>query len=197
MIKINKNSISKKLDDLLNKSEYKKKIQEAKNEKLDKILLGSISFNKNGAKVFSAQELAEKFIDILKEEISRSVGSDFSSGQIGESIAGELSRLHYGTPIKVQEGVYQVDIYFDLNKHRDSLYSSKYSGINNIVELLDKGYNANKSVYGKWHGNTIASLANRDGAGFIDSAIEQFTNKYHGRSNAVSITYTPNTPDMY
>lgn len=71
------------------------------------------------------------------------------------SIADVGETLSVGTPVRHQDGSYEVVLSFDVSAlHRDSLKNDLgYNGIDNIVALFNNGYHAQNYVYGWWDGH--------------------------------------------
>ena len=146
-----------------------------------------------------SQKAAQKFIEILKEEIRNAVGKDFSGGQISADAAEELENIVFDKPVVIKTGgnrkvnKYSIGILFIGDPHRDSLDQNRYDGIDNIFYLLNDGYNARNTVRGVWKGhgnNEIESLQNREGAHFVESAIKRFMSECAAQYNVVGIDFT-------
>lgn len=138
---------------------------------------------------------AEKFIEVLKNEIASTGVSEgaggFSNGKLGPTAVNSLSKLKHGHPYKTGKNKYQVAIWFADNLHRDSIAPDRYDGIDNIAALLNNGYTAGNAVYGIWRGHhngqKIASLTERDGAHFIESAIRNYMTNFASKYGVVEI----------
>ncbi len=173
---INWNSILGKAEVCMKTPKMKKSVQ----EKIDKYMLGGVSFTAaNGKMVKSPVEAASTFINILQNEIRSHQGTRYAYGEIDPSSINSLLQLDYSKPYKVGNQYY-IDIYFTNDLHRKSLNPERYDGVENIVALLNSGYSAGHRTYGYWKSSDkkIASLVERDGAHFIEQAIRTFTENY-------------------
>lgn len=133
-------------------------------------------------------EAAKSFIEVLQAEIQSHAGISASDGGLGSTAVTSLTQLTHGSPVKVGKNSYQIEVSFAGNLHRDSLYQSGYpDGVENIAALLNTGYDASKGVYGTWHGEKIASLQHRNGAGFIESAVRTFMANYAKNYGVIGI----------
>jgi hypothetical protein len=72
---------------------------------------------------------------------------------------------------------------------RESLVPNKYDGIDDIIELFVKGYDAHGAVQGNWHGEETWSLRHRPDAddssfyrngNFMQNAVDEFNSIYGG-----------------
>lgn len=94
---------------------------------------------------------------------------------------GTLSKTEITAP-KQAGDFFRIDINIPPELlRRKSLIPNEYpEGIDNIIALFDKGYNAKKRVYGYWDsvGRRISSLTNRPALDFMQEAIEDFNQKY-------------------
>lgn len=160
-------------------AQFQKKIE----QKADALITsGGIYDTIGGRKVtISGMEMAAgKFIEVLQNEIA---GSDIA-------ISSAIS-LDHGAPQKVGTNRYQIDVWFTNNMHRDSLVPGKYGGVDNIVALFNNGYSAGNSVYGIWHGEQIASLTERTGIHFIESAVRNYMANYASEYGVIDIAVDP------
>lgn len=176
---INTQSILAKAKACMTSDGWQKKIE----QKVDSVIAGGgYKDTINGRKVTAAgmSMAAAKFIEVLQNEINGS--------NIG--ISGAIS-LEHSSPYKVGKNKYQVEIWFSNNLHRDSLLPSKYSGVDNIVALFNNGYSAGNTVYGIWHGKEIASLKERTGIHFIDSAVRNYMGNYASEYGIIDIKVDP------
>lgn len=168
MASINFESIESKANEYLNSKNGRSKLS---GKVKDKMTTGGTSS--------PPQEAAEKFIEILKETISNDAGGLASvSGSILPS---------YSDATKVEDGVYAIEI--DLDKgvlSRESFYP-KGEYVDNIVALLNKGYEANRSIWGTWHGHRIRSLASRKGSHALEEAKSTFMSLYGDEYGVIDI----------
>lgn len=173
---INWNSILGKAEVCMKTPKMKKSVQ----EKIDKYMLGGVSFSAaNGKVVKSPAEAAATFINVLQDEILSHQGAKYAHGDIDPSSINSLLQLDCSKPYRVGNQYY-IDVYFSNDLHRKSLNPDRYDGVENIVALLNSGYSARHQTYGYWEsaGEKIASLANRNGTHFIEQAIRNFTENY-------------------
>lgn len=177
---VNWSSILKKAKVCMKTPEKKKEVQKY----IDGFIISGIGIKTigaggGGAGKNNVRAAAERFIEILKECISECAGSDFSNGDLGETAIQALSNISTGSVEEVgSKNLYSIPISFGGNRHRDSLAPLKYDGVDDIVALLNNGYprdgHTMKTVFGIWHGTDTASLTDRQGAHFIESAIHRF-----------------------
>ncbi len=133
----------------------------------------------------SPQEAADKFVEIMESTVKGMEGST-----LGSTAVSAASNFISGTPfVSTSSGAVAVTIPFTFqgDLHRYSLRPDIYGGIDNIIALLNNGYSASHTVFGNWHGKDTASLKDRDGAGFIQSAVGEFMSKYAKEYNVLSI----------
>ena len=156
---------------------------------LGKITLGAGSNLRDN--IENASSAADKFIAVLRNEIGSHIGSDYSKGQFSELARDVLDDITHSAPYSDGEKVY-VDIMFTDDRHRDSL-DPAYDGIDNIIALLNNGYNANGAVFGDWidHNNVehedTWSVRRRGGAHFIEQAVTDFWGNYATDYNVIDI----------
>lgn len=180
MASINTSSILEKAKQYMQKSSIQRDIEEIVDRKM-------VSDNDRGpvhsASIHSPIEAAEKFIEVLQNEI-RGLGvngGDFAAGMLGPTAVSALTKLEHSAPVKIGKYKYRIDVFFAGDLHRESLAPDKYDGVDNIAVLLNYGYGARHSVYGVWigHGSPrIQSLQSRCGAYFIESAVANFMQEY-------------------
>ena len=156
---------------------------------LGRITLGAGSNLRDN--IENASSAADKFIVVLRNEIGNHIGSDYSKGQFSELARDVLDDITHSAPYSDGDKVY-VDIMFTDDRHRDSLDPS-YEGIDNIIALLNNGYNANGAVFGDWidHNNVehedAWSVRRRGGAHFIEQAVTDFWGNYATDYNVIDI----------
>ena len=153
--------------------------QEKIAEEADKIVLGRVSASSDN-KIVSIEQLSQKLLNTLQKDIIASQGTNYADGQLGDSAINALSRLHKSAPYKMGNE-YFVDIYFDYDLHRESLYPDGYSeGAINIADILNRGINSNKTnpAHGMWHGKETVGLLHREGAHFLERTREDFIREY-------------------
>lgn len=185
MPSINMASITAKANSFLKSSQGKKLIQEA----VDKKILGELNFFTSAKGLGNIYHAAYVFIDTLRAEIQSSVGADYSGGGISQEAANEFMNIECGEPEKVKDGVYKIPVYFADNLHRDSVAPQTYRGADNIIDLLNAGFEteSGKSIRGEWKGERIWTLPYRNGTQFIENAIRVFMRDYAAKFNVVSV----------
>lgn len=203
MANINMSSIMYKLKKYTESDEFKKRIT----AKTDEIILhgGGSSGSGSSLTITGASGAAGKFIEVLQEEIrSLEATSGFADGKLGSTAVSALEKLEHGTPVKVGENQYQIEVWFgdsgaDSDKYlqRDSLAPDEFDGINNIAALLNNGYKdhgkmmTNNPVYGVWMGHSgsfnIPALRQRSGAYFIQNAIRNYMENYAAEYGVIDI----------
>lgn len=89
--------------------------------------------------------------------------------------------IEVGEPKVDESGRYVVNVGFNRRSaFRESLYGSKYDGVENIFLHMTKGWDADGHVYGKWHGDYVRSRAHFDGDDFIQRAVDRFNAEQGG-----------------
>lgn len=162
-------------------------------ERVDEAAEKIIGAPKGGAVVSGKRQAAEKFIEVLQQEIincSAGGGNSIENGGLGVTAVSSLLGLSYGAPVKISATKYKIPIWFTEDLRRDSLDPSTYGGVENIAALLNSGYSASHVVYGVWpgHGEDVrASLPNRDGAHFIEAAIHRYKTEYADKYGVIDI----------
>lgn len=118
---------------------------------------------------------ADRLIVLLKEEI-RAAGFEFGD---------YLYRVDVG--YNEAEQRYEMHVNFKPKEiGRPSLYPEKYkNGAYDIVALMNHGYHARDHVYGMWHDQRIRSLRDREGAHFIQKAVDRFNGEHGGSALAI------------
>lgn len=192
MAYINESSLNKKLSAYFSSSKGKQKVTKV----VDDIMLGRVSFKAKNA--VSANKAADIFVTILRDTILSAQGSDFASGELGNSAVSSLLNIKHSLPKRTgisRENIYyySVDISFMGDKHRDSLEPDRFGGIDNIVALLNAGYKdkgsrrTNANVSGEWHGKQITGLRRRSGANFLEDAVRRYTDEYAVKHGVVGV----------
>lgn len=187
MAQINMDSILAKAKACMNSAQFKNQVE----QKTDSIIMAGGAIQTGSGKAITiagASQAAAKFIEVLQKEIeSLGAGGAYSNGNLGNTAIDALTQLEHGGVHKVGKNKYQIGVWFAGDLHRDSLAPDEYSGIDNIAALLNNGYSAGHTVYGVWHGDNIASLTQRDGAHFIDSAVRNYMANYASEYGVISI----------
>lgn len=172
MAVVNWSSILSKAEACMKAPEKKKEMQDI----VDRRVIGGFG----GSGTNNVIRAANRFVEILKECIDECAGSNFSNGDLGETAIDALKNITIGTAEEYGDGNrYSIPITFSMDdRHRDSLAPDVFSGVDDIVVLLNNGYPRDGHemgvVYGKWHGRNIQNLRDRQGAHFIESAVDKF-----------------------
>ena len=134
--------------------------------------------NKN--KVSVESEMANKAAKLLFRTIC-----DFMPAELWLSLEdnGGIDSVVISKPETRTDGTVQISIQIPSNYlKRDSLYSKSYpNGIDNIINLFDKGYKANRHAFGYWRSVRIRSKIQRPTLHFMETAINHFNSNYFAR----------------
>lgn len=127
--------------------------------------------NGGGGGAKSPDYYAEEFIKILRAEISLD----------GFEYGNYLHWIDLG--YNDATGKYEIHVNFNHEElDRESLWKQGYpGGVDNIAALMNQGYSAKDYVYGEWptgSGNRIRSKKSRQGAHFMQAAVEHFNTQY-------------------
>ena len=145
---------------------------------------------KDGRVPNSPKAAGDMFVSVLRDEINAiatTSAAEIQSGGLGESAISALNRIKASSPFKVSDNIYTIEINFAGDLSRPSMAPGKYEEIHNIAALLNNGYDANKPVHGFWHGEDRWSLAKRQGANFMNSAVDAFNRQYKEKYNVIDI----------
>lgn len=186
MANIDMNSILRRAEAAMKTPALKQKVE----QKIDNIMLNGGVATVNGVRVIvhGTSAAADKFIEVLQDEIRSHSGISASDGGLGQTAIDALTKLEHSRPVKVGRNRYQISVSFTDDLHRDSLYPEKYpEGVHNIAALLNTGYDAGKRASGMWHGEEIKGLQHRDGAHFIDNAIHSYMANYASQYGVIDI----------
>lgn len=135
-----------------------------------------------GGTLHAPDEVANKFIEVLKQTIS-------SSG-LSENAINAISEFYHTEPVGVGNGQYAMRVCFGGDLSRASLGPEKYpEGINDLAELLNDGVDHTmRQVWGTWHGEHYGSRTVIPGAHFMEEAINTFMSSYAKEYGVVDIT---------
>lgn len=165
------------LKDLLNSHEFKKDIKEgAASQSID-----------------DAIRAADAFIDVFKQTVRDMAGTRYTQGELGPTAIDAILDISYDPDdivVKNINGRQVAEITFRFNGDlaRESLWTEGYpNGVDNIINLLDKGFNGKRGPYGEWHGKATVGLASREGTGFIKESVEEFMAKYSKEHNVIDM----------
>ena len=181
---INMESILKKAQAYVDSQSFQDKIS----KKIDEAVLNGTSYQ-FGSRKGDAYGAASKFIEVMKATIE-SLGGSSGESILGPTAISAASNLEYVDPVKIGQNKYMIGIYFVGDLHRESLDPSKYSGVDNIVALLNNGYSAKGAVRGVWSGHTtepIWSRVNFGGAHFIEQAVKDFLGNYESEYGVLDL----------
>lgn len=174
MSSINKAAIIAKAKECIASGKKQKEISRI----VDREMLGLSSPSK-GSSSHSAQQTAEKFIEVMRDEINSNPGIS--------AISDDASMLTYSTPTRNGNGTYSVEINFTGDLERHSVAPWRYDDIKNIIALFNNGYDAANPVYGYWHGKKIRTKTSRTGTYFINNAVNNFMRNYAREYNVRKI----------
>lgn len=182
MAVINMSSIIPKINAYTESSQGRRQI--------NTVIQGIVFGIKSKSMKHSPEEVAAKFVDTMLNSARSTQGAGARGGVLGLGALQAVEGFSAGTPVATAKNgmsVIQIPFTFNGNLHRESLYPKGYSGIDNIVALLNNGYAAKDTVYGQWKGNSIVSLQQRSGSGFIQNAVRQFLDRYASEYNIIDI----------
>lgn len=137
-----------------------------------------------GDKIITEKDMytaADKMISVLR--------STAQSYALPASVLSHFDSLDYSSIFERSDGSSVIYIYFMDDLHRDSLAPKDYSGIDNIVALINNGYGEHPNmakVWGEWHGVRIHGLTQRTGLHFIQQAVQDFNANYGSDYNVTA-----------
>jgi hypothetical protein len=165
------------LKDLLNAPEFKKNVkEEAASQSID-----------------DAIRAADAFIAVFKQTVRDMAGARYTQGELGPTALDAILDISYDPEdivVKDVNGrqVAEITFMFNGDLARESLWTEGHpDGVDNIINLLDKGFNGKRGPYGEWHGKATVGLAAREGAGFIKESVEAFMAKYSKEHNVIDM----------
>lgn len=147
--------------------------------------------NGDGTVYQKVNEVAFDFGTRLSESITELRAADgFENGFLGTTAVDALLESMHQNVVYIGDNRYRIYTYFD-DIHRESLVPGKYPrGVDNLAVLLNSGYDAGHTVRGVWHGHgedEIHSLAHREGAHFIETAIKDFEQNFERNHKGVRL----------
>lgn len=195
---INMASIMKKVDAYSKSNEGKIRMKNCIKNYSD----NGITKTEAGDRIMSEKDMhlaAAKMIDVLIKTAR--------SYDLPASIMEHFEGLSASKIYEMPDGSSTIYIYFGGDLHRESLYSEGYDGVDNIIAVLNNGYNAKGYVYGWWEGHEptednayrsgwtgsgstdayIRSRKDREGLQFIQQAVQDFNGNYGSDYNVVAI----------
>lgn len=144
---------------------------------------GKAAANEAAAK--TSDELAEAAIDKFEQILQRKITQSIFLGETAKSALADTGKSVF----KHDVGSASAELWFDGSLFRPSLTGS--GGIDNIAVLLNNGYKKTRAVVrGKWHGKKIQGKRQREGARFVNEAVEDFMFLYAKDYAVVSIWET-------
>ncbi len=106
-----------------------------------------------------------------------------------DSVLEHFDSLEPSAPFKMPDGSTTMYIYFHDDLHRDSLQPNKYAGADNIIAVLNNGYEKHENiakVWGVWHDMKIHGLTERTGLQFMQKAVSVFNGRYGSMYHATA-----------
>lgn len=172
---VNMDSILSKAKNYVSSSKGQKEFNQIKSD-----IIKGVRKPGSGQSVHTPEEAAEKFIEVLRQEIA-------SSG-ISENAISAINELSASAATEIGEDVYTIKVSFSGDLSRSSLCPDRYDGIQDLAVLLNDGVDHTMNrVYGMWHGNYIGSRTVISGAGFMEAAVNAFMGSYADEYNVTSI----------
>lgn len=149
----------------------------------------SVSLNFSTQEVWDiASDSLRSAAQTLKSMIESAAASEFTSSQA--SILSHIQDISIGEVNAGGGGTYYIDLYLGGDLSRPSL-NSRSDGAYDIVGLFIHGWSPKshppKRVFGSWHGMTVGNRIQKDGMGFLNSAIDEFNSIYNARGIAATI----------
>ena len=173
--------IMSKIKDWANSRAGKKRVGQLKGhyrEAVEKFASGQAT-DSLAAKAETMNRLARELIAIVRKHMP-------------DSLADVCDRMSNQQPIKRTDGSVEIAVRFSPDAiRRNSLWVSGYpNGVDNIVALLNNGYNARDYVYGVWDRNpsagVITSVREREPLYFMQRAVREFNAKYGKKYNVTA-----------
>lgn len=126
----------------------------------------------------AAVSAASNLSGVIYGNFASSEGTNFAAGEISKEAIESINILKHieiMDPERYKDGTITIDVVVtEDGLWRPSVAPEKYDGIDNILELLNRGYTARKSIKGMWHGRKIKTLRKRAGAWFFDGVIDEY-----------------------
>lgn len=112
--------------------------------------------------------------------------SSAGSCDLPGSVMSHIDSARHGPPVLRPDGSGYITISLGGDLSRQSLDPGSYYGIDNIVALFNNGYSARDYVFGEWHGRETASMIQRPGLHFLETAVDDFNSSYGTKINATA-----------
>ena len=138
-----------------------------------------------GDKIISDKDMYEAAAKMI--QVLRSTAQSYA---LPASVMSHFDSLDASASFKMPDGSATIFIYFGGELHRDSLAPQDYSGIDNVVALINNGYGDHPNmakVWGEWHGMRIHGLTQRTGLHFIQQAVQNFNGNYGSDYNVTAV----------
>ena len=139
-----------------------------------------------GGRIITKKQMtqaAKEFLAILRTTAA-------SSG-LPASVMDHIESFDYSEPYEAPDGSMGIMIYMTDNPSRASLKPKKFpQGVDNIVMLLNTGYEASGETSGPWHGHWVRSMPKREGLWFMQKAVDEFEVRY-GTKYSVTVVLNP------
>ena len=173
---ISEQVIMKKLSEYISTDFGKKRVDDT----IKRYVSGSDSHVGNSGKTYGGGRIVtQKQMSRLAKEFLSILRTAAASSGMPESVMEHIESFDHTHPYNNPDGSMGITVYMTDSASRPSLDPGRYpDGVDDIVVHLNAGYYAKDSVYGMWHGVRTKSLQKREGAWFIQKAVDEFLNKY-------------------
>lgn len=181
MATINMSSIMNKVNAYGRSANGKLKMKEC----IDKYVEKGVRKTAAGDRVITETDMwtaATKLIKVLQDTAR--------SHSLPSSVMEHFDKLECSKIYEMPDGSSVIYVYFGDDLHRDSLMPQKYGGVDNIVALINNGYDEHpnmEKVWGEWHDVRIHALSKRTGLHFIQQAIQDFNGNYGADYNVTAV----------
>lgn len=173
-------SLEKDIGAFLKIPPVKKEVQ----AEVDKVMLGGISFGAGTSdRTHTPEEAANKFIEVLKDEIQSASLTD----NVKQAI---LQGIVHDKPYQIGENEYSVHVYWESDLSRLSLNPSG-EDLRDLAELYNTGVDHTmRQIFGMWNGQKVGSRTVIPGTHFMEIALATFMDAYGAEYGVESMTYT-------
>lgn len=130
-----------------------------------------------------------------------------ASAGLPASVMSHIESFTASAPVVNDDGSGTITLTMASDPSRPSLCPERYGGVSDIVAIFNNGYEANASVYGHWanHEQTMRTSAGkirdgsafvksrpqREGLGFMQSAVAEFNATCGGKYNVFAVLGGP------
>lgn len=150
------------------------------NNVVNKVMLGNIRLQ-SGGNTHTPEEVAAKFIEVLRNSID--------SAGLSDGAIGAMSNIEHSSAHSIGHNTYIISVYFVGDMTRPSLDEAKYGGIDDIVALFNNGVDHRmRPVHGEWRGHETWSKTVIPGTHFIEQAVTDFMGNYASEYNVTDIS---------